>query len=96
MVDYSDEDTHYAAKTFGVGLLIGAVVGATAALLLAPASGAHTRKKLRREAKRLYRKSEGALSDLAEDASESAHRLARRGFKRSQRLAELARERVGR
>ena len=49
------------AQGFGVGLLIGALVGAGAALLMAPATGDETRRLLRRNAKRMYARSGDAL-----------------------------------
>lgn len=67
------------AQGFGLGLLIGAIVGAGAALLLAPASGADTRKRLRREARRAYVRGTDAAEDLWEDGERAARRLAKRG-----------------
>jgi gas vesicle protein len=40
-------------RTFGAGLLIGALVGAGIALLVAPSSGEETRRMLSRRARRL-------------------------------------------
>ena len=70
------------AQGFGVGLLIGALVGAGAALLLAPAAGNETRKRLRREARRAYLKGGGVLEDAWDEGERAARRLARRGIAR--------------
>ena len=70
------------AQGFGVGLLIGALVGAGAALLLAPAAGNETRKKLRREARRAYLKGGEVLEDAWDEGERAARRLARRGVAR--------------
>ncbi|MFN8862019.1 MAG: YtxH domain-containing protein [Gemmatimonadaceae bacterium] len=83
------------ARTLGIGMLIGAAIGAGAALLLAPASGEDTRRLLRRNARRLYNKGSDAVADLAEDTERTARRLAQRGLKRSRRLVDEARDSVG-
>ncbi len=70
------------AQGFGVGLLIGALVGAGAALLLAPTSGNETRKRLRREARRAYLKGGEVLEDAWDEGERAARRLARRGVAR--------------
>jgi gas vesicle protein len=66
------------AQGFGVGLLIGALVGAGAALLMAPATGDETRRLLRRNAKRMYARSGDALAESWEVAERRAKRLAKR------------------
>ncbi len=63
---------------FAVGILVGAMLGAAAALLFAPASGDETRRVLRRKASRLSARSREALGNVAEDAERAARRLARR------------------
>ena len=74
------------ARALSLGLLIGAALGAGAALLMAPASGEDTRRQLRRNAKRLYARGGDALADLWEDTDRSARRLARRGMKRTRQM----------
>jgi gas vesicle protein len=71
------------AQGFGLGLLVGAVIGAGAALLLAPSSGAETRKRLRREARRAYIKGADTAEDLWDETERTARRLAKRGMNRS-------------
>ncbi len=83
------------ARTFGLGLLIGAALGAGAALMLAPDKGRHTRRRLRRGAEHLYERGSEGLAELVEDTDRSARRLARRGMARSRKFADQARERVG-
>jgi gas vesicle protein len=58
-----------AVRTFVAGLLIGALVGAGMALLLAPQSGEETRRLLARRARR--------LADDARDRCSDARRRAR-------------------
>ena len=77
-----NRDNGARAQGFGVGLLIGALVGAGAALLLAPASGIETRKRLRREARRAYLKGGEAVGDAWDEGERAARRLARRGIAR--------------
>jgi len=81
-------------RALGIGLLLGAALGAGAALLLAPASGEDTRRQLRRGARRLYARGRDAVADWREDADRSARRLARRGLEQSRDIARDVRERV--
>jgi gas vesicle protein len=58
--------------------LLGAVIGATAALLMAPASGAHTRRRLRRQGEEVADYLIGAgkeLMDKCEDLYERSGEL---------------------
>lgn len=75
------------ARMLGVGLLVGAVVGATAALLMAPASGSDTRRILRRKARTLAKQGGGIIDDTWSEAE----RAARMGMKRARKQAALAR-----
>ncbi len=79
-------------RMLGLGLLLGAVVGAGAALLLAPASGVETRRVLRRKAERAYRRGSELVEDSLHDAERAARRAARLGAKRARRQAQRARE----
>lgn len=65
--DYEDEPAVIIERhSSGVGsFLIGAAIGAAAALLLAPQSGAATRREIRRSARRARR----AAQDIAADVS---------------------------
>jgi hypothetical protein len=74
----------------GAGLVIGAVVGASAALLLAPQSGEETRTLLRRKARFAQRRATGAWDDLAGELVASA----RRGGRRARRAVQRARWRA--
>ena len=56
------------ARTFVAGLLIGALVGAGIALLVAPSSGEETRRMLARRARRL-------AADARERYDEARHEL---------------------
>lgn len=88
-------------KAFGLGLLVGAMVGAGAALLLAPASGEQTRRSIKRGARRLYVQSGELAGDLWEDADDRTRRLRKQaarklrgGIKRGSRYAQDAAELV--
>jgi gas vesicle protein len=52
---------------FVMGLLLGAAIGATAALLTAPQSGRRTRRKLGRTASQLKRNTGDRWDDLADE-----------------------------
>ena len=67
-------------------LLIGALVGAGAALLLAPASGDATRKRLRREARRAYLRGSNVLEDAVDTSERAARRMAERGMRRGREV----------
>lgn len=82
------------ARVFGLGLLLGAALGAGAALLLAPASGEDTRRQLRRGARKLYARGTDAVSDFRDDADRMARRLAKRGMERGRSVAREVRERT--
>jgi len=72
----------------GAGLLIGALVGAGAALLFAPQSGADTRTTLRRKARVARYRASDAWDDLAGELALAAHRGGRRA-RRALRRARL-------
>jgi hypothetical protein len=74
----------------GAGLLIGALVGAGAALLLAPQSGVETRTAIRRRARFARHRATDAWSDLADDLAA----VARRGRRRARRALRHARWRA--
>lgn len=103
MYESSDTERDEGAerKAFGLGIMLGALVGASAALLLAPASGEDTRRNLRRGARRMYAQGGGMISDAWEGADrysrplrKSASRKLGKGMKRSRRYLEDAAELV--
>jgi gas vesicle protein len=61
-------------RSFAVGLLLGALVGAGLALLFAPQSGEETRRLIRRRTKRLARDA----GDKLDDVKDNVKRLKRR------------------
>ena len=79
------------ARVFGLGLVIGAVAGAAAGLLLAPSSGEETRRRLRKGARHAYSRTAGAVTDAWDDADRRYRKLGRNGLKRARRQAERAR-----
>ena len=62
----------------GVGVLVGALVGAGTALLLAPQSGAETRVAIRRRARAAGYRAGDAWDELAAELRTAARRRARR------------------
>ncbi len=85
-------------QMLGVGLLVGAILGAASALLLAPASGTETRKALVKRARKAYHEGQELVEDTWEDAERAARRAARAGMKRARqqaaRLRSLSEETV--
>ncbi|GJM30157.1 MAG: hypothetical protein DHS20C17_27920 [Cyclobacteriaceae bacterium] len=51
------------------GFVLGAIAGGAAGLLLAPASGKRTRKKLKRESQRMVNEAKNTLADVANEAA---------------------------
>src|SRR5690242_21677894 len=80
---------------FAAGALLGAAIGAGAALLLAPQSGAETRHRLARRGRHLRERTSDAWLDLRDElryaARRSRRKLARR-WQNSQRERRLRRE----
>ena len=74
----------------GAGLLVGAAVGAGAALLLAPQSGMETRSAIRRQARFARHRATDAWSELADELAA----VARRGRRRARRALRRARWRA--
>jgi hypothetical protein len=74
----------------GAGLLIGALVGAGAALLLAPQSGEETRLAIGRQARHARSRARNAWDDLAYELAG----VARRGRRRARRAITHARWRA--
>ena len=74
----------------GAGLLVGAFVGASAALLLAPQSGRETRTAIRRRARFARHRAGDAWTQLADELAA----VARRGRRRARRAMRRARWRA--
>lgn len=74
----------------GAGLLVGALLGAGAALLLAPQSGFETRTAIRRQARHARHRASDAWSELADELAA----VARRGRRRARRAMRRARWRA--
>lgn len=83
--ELTEEDDEEASGGSGVGFLVGfvlgALVGAGTALLLAPARGDVTRRRLRRQVRQLRDDASERVGDLRDDA-EREFRRARRRIKR--------------
>ncbi len=89
-----DRGIHMDGRALGLGILIGAAIGAGAALLMAPGTGEQTRRQLRRNARRLAEQGGDTLSTWWGDADDSARRLARRGMTQGRKAAARVRERA--
>jgi hypothetical protein len=74
----------------GAGLVIGALIGASAALLLAPTSGEEMRSTIRRQARLARFRAGDAWDDLADQLTN----VARRGRRRAGRAMRRARWRA--
>src|SRR5262245_8318726 len=74
----------------GAGLLVGALVGAGVALLLAPQSGEETRNAIGRKARHARYRARSAWDDLAAELGV----VARRGRRRARRVLTKARWRA--
>ncbi|MCQ2736761.1 MAG: YtxH domain-containing protein [bacterium] len=61
-------DNRCSGISFFCGMMFGAFVGAAAALLLAPQSGAETRALLKEKGEEYYKKAEQGVKDIAENA----------------------------
>jgi gas vesicle protein len=88
-VDMDSRDARDAAgeramriRAVGLGVLIGAALGAGAALLMAPSTGADTRRQLRRGARTLTAHGGDAMSAWWDDTDKAARRLMRRQLRR--------------
>jgi gas vesicle protein len=79
-------------QTLGIGLLVGAVLGAVSALLLAPASGEDTRRQIAKRARKAYSDGAELVEDSWDDAERAARRAARAGMKRARRQAARLRD----
>jgi gas vesicle protein len=83
----NDEETTMArGRSFAVGLLCGAAVGAAFGVLFAPQTGAATRRDLRGSAERLSRRA----MNLYENASETVEKLAERSADALERTQDVA------
>ena len=87
-----DNDEYRDAVTFIAGLTIGALIGTTAALLLAPQSGRRTRRQIARTAESIGE----AAADTLEGARDEARDLADRASRETRRIARRARRGVDR
>jgi gas vesicle protein len=79
-------------QILGIGLLVGAAIGAASALLLAPASGEETRRAIARRARRTVAEGRDLVEDRLHDAERAARRAARAGLKRVRREADRLRD----
>lgn len=92
---YEEED--YGAVEFLTGLIVGGLLGAGTALLLAPRSGRHTRRRIRRAAEDLGDRAEEGLQRAADDVrrvASDARRKAERSGEQVRRGVERGRERL--
>ncbi len=79
-------------QILGIGLLVGAALGAASALLLAPATGEETRRRLAKRGRKAYEEGRELVEDSWEDAERAARRAARAGMKRARAQAARLRD----
>lgn len=84
---YSDDMQWRHAAIFGAGIALGAMIGAGAALLLAPQSGEETRELISERAQRLG----GRIGERIDDARGDLGWYLRRGRRKIRRGAERGR-----
>ena len=65
----------FAGLLFVAGLLLGALAGAGAMLLLAPQSGKKTRRQIQRKGKNLRKQTDKAMDDAVSQARAKAHQV---------------------
>jgi len=91
-MDHEDNMAYREALGFLAGLTIGAVIGTAAALLMAPQSGARTRRQIARKAEEWTDSAGETLEEVRDEARELADRTARD----TRRLARRARKKADR
>jgi gas vesicle protein len=100
--DWDDDEPYVIIEKKSGGLtsfLLGAAIGAGIALLLAPRSGAETRRQLARSARRVQRAAEDAVDDVKEkvaDTYESARQRVEDKIDATREAIELKRDQVHR
>jgi len=67
------------AKGFGIGLLVGAVIGGVIALLYAPKTGKETRQLIKDKATKVVDTVKEATSGVIDTVTESASEVSRKG-----------------
>jgi len=67
-------DARHPSVVFAAGVLLGIAMGAGVALLLAPHSGADTRRAIARKGRRLRRRGRDAWDDLRDELRGVVHR----------------------
>lgn len=85
------------AVEFLTGLIVGGLLGAGTALLIAPRSGRHTRRRIRRAAEDLGDRAEEGLQRAADDVrrvASDARRVAERSGEQVRRSVERSREKL--
>ena len=100
-VDYDDEPAVIIERhSGGVGsFLLGIAIGAAAALLLAPQSGAETRRDIRRRARRAQRAAEDIAGDITtrvNDTFEHARDRVEHGIDTARQAIDLKKRQVSR
>lgn len=92
----SEEEIYYDDRTafsFVVGLALGALIGAGAALLMAPQSGRRTRRRIARTAEDWSDTARDRLQDATDDVRRAAEDAVRVAGKSRNRLREKVRDR---
>ena len=69
-----EQDDSSSGRSFAVGILLGALVGAGLALLFAPQSGEETRRLIRKKTKRFAREAGDKIDDIRDNVKQIRRR----------------------
>ena len=89
-MEYEHNTTHTSSSSFFSGLVIGSLVGAALAILMAPASGSQTRDRLRDTSEEVLDRG----VRFTEEARERAEAIVAEAQRKAQRMVDVARESV--
>jgi gas vesicle protein len=99
--DASNLTGFMAGLLFLAGMMVGALAGAAAMLLLAPQSGKKTRRQIRRKGKALRKQTAGTIEDsvaqvraTAQDVTDNIHEQTEALQQRAQDVLEAGKERL--
>jgi len=96
MDDFNDEHAHdddgqYQLRTamgFGVGILVGALAGAAAALLMAPQSGQRTRRQIQHKGLELREQAGDKLDEAVDQAQAASHQITSNVQKQAKKIQQ--------
>lgn len=87
----NDSDSGSFTRGLFLGAILGGVVGAVTALLLAPKSGAELRREIAQKSSEIYDKASDLLQTVESNLGESAHTVMNEGKEKAQHIVDSAR-----